>query len=78
MLLLDTTFDNTPDALAQRIAPLLGTSWAPILFYVGFLAVPISTTVGMSIAGAMAIHAASATGSPPMRSTSTHRSGAPV
>ncbi len=50
-----------PDAaeeLAAALVPLLGPTWAPLVFYVGFLAVPITTTVGMSIAGAMALHAA--------------------
>lgn len=44
--------------LAAALVPLLGQTWGPIVFYVGFLAVPITTTVGMSIAGAMALHAA--------------------
>jgi len=48
--------ESAPE-LSRALEPLLG-SWAPVLFYVGFLAVPISTTVGMSIAGAMGIHAA--------------------
>ena len=38
--------------------PLLGSTWSQILFYAGFLAVPITTTVGMSLAGAIAIHEA--------------------
>ncbi len=49
---------DTAQELAASLVPLLGPTWAPILFYVGFLAVPITTTVGMSIAGAMALHAA--------------------
>jgi len=49
---------ETAQELAAALEPLLGSTWAPILFYIGFLAVPISTTVGMSIAGAMAIHEA--------------------
>ena len=58
LLPLGIASDAAPNELAERLEPLLGTSWAPVLFYLGFLAVPISTTVGMSIAGAMAIHAA--------------------
>jgi Mn2+/Fe2+ NRAMP family transporter len=49
---------ETAPELARALEPLLGATWAPILFYVGFLAVPVTTTVGMSIAGAMAIHEA--------------------
>ena len=49
---------ETAPELARALEPLLGTTWAPVLFYLGFLAVPITTTVGMSIAGAMGIHAA--------------------
>ncbi|HXV62305.1 MAG TPA: divalent metal cation transporter [Vicinamibacteria bacterium] len=49
---------ETATELARALEPLLGARWAPVLFYLGFLAVPVSTTVGMSIAGAMAIHAA--------------------
>ena len=44
--------------LAAALMPLLGPDWSQILFYVGFLAVPVTTTVGMSLAGAMAIHEA--------------------
>lgn len=49
--------ESAPE-LARALEPLLGTTWAPVLFYLGFLAVPISTTVGMSIACAMGLHAA--------------------
>lgn len=49
---------ETAPQLSQALLPLLGETWSQILFYVGFLAVPITTTVGMSIAGAMAIHEA--------------------
>lgn len=49
---------ETAPELAAALAPLLGETWAPIVFYVGFLAVPVTTTVGMSIAAAMALHAA--------------------
>jgi len=48
---------ETAQQLAESLVPLLGPTWAPVLFYIGFLAVPITTTVGMSIAGAMALHA---------------------
>jgi len=44
--------------LAQALAPLLGARAAEALFFVGFLAVPITTTVGMSLAGAMGVHEA--------------------
>jgi len=49
---------ETAPELAQSLLPLLGHTWSQILFYIGFLAVPVTTTVGMSIAGAMAIHEA--------------------
>lgn len=49
---------ETAPELSQALLPLLGERWSQLLFYVGFLAVPLSTTVGMSIAGAMAIHEA--------------------
>ena len=49
---------DTAQQLAEALVPLLGPTWAPVLFYLGFLAVPITTTVGMSIAGAMALHEA--------------------
>jgi Mn2+/Fe2+ NRAMP family transporter len=38
--------------------PLLGPTWSQALFFVAFLAVPVTTTVGMSLAGAIAIHEA--------------------
>jgi len=44
--------------LARALAPLLGERGAQALFYLGFLAVPITTTVGMSLAGAIAMHEA--------------------
>lgn len=44
--------------LSAALQPLLGSKWSQILFYLGFLAVPISTTVGMSIACGLAIHEA--------------------
>jgi manganese transport protein len=49
---------ETAPELAQALTPLLGPTWSQVLFYVGFLAVPITTTVGMSLACAMAIHEA--------------------
>ena len=49
---------ETAPELARALMPLLGRSWSQILFYIGFLAVPITTTVGMSLACAMAIHEA--------------------
>jgi len=49
---------ETAPELASALAPLLGPTWSQILFYVAFLAVPVTTTVGMSIAGAIAIHEA--------------------
>lgn len=49
---------ETAPELAQALMPLLGPTWSQILFYVGFLAVPITTTVGMSLACAMLLHEA--------------------
>ncbi len=49
---------ETAPELAQALLPLLGPTWSQIMFYVGFLAVPITTTVGMSLACAMAVHEA--------------------
>lgn len=57
-LYVDGVLPESAPELAAALEPVLGSTWAPVLFYLGFLAVPISTTVGMSIAGAMAIHAA--------------------
>ena len=51
------TPESAPE-LAAALIPLLGPTWSQILFYVGVLAVPITTTVGMSLAGAMAVHEA--------------------
>jgi Mn2+/Fe2+ NRAMP family transporter len=48
---------NAP-ALAESLMPLLGPTWSQALFFVAFLAVPVTTTVGMSLAGAIAIHEA--------------------
>ncbi len=49
---------ETAPELSQALLPLLGSTGAQVLFYLGFLAVPITTTVGMSLAGAMAVHEA--------------------
>lgn len=49
---------ETAPELAQALMPLLGQTWSQVMFYIGFLAVPITTTVGMSLACAMAIHEA--------------------
>lgn len=49
---------ETAPELARALVPLLGPTWSEVLFYLGFLAVPLTTTVGMSLAGAMAIHEA--------------------
>jgi len=49
---------ETAPELAASLAPLLGPTWSAVLFYIAFLAVPISTTVGLGIAGAIAIHEA--------------------
>lgn len=51
-------YPETAPELAQALIPLLGPTWSQVLFYIGFLAVPITTTVGMSLACAMAIHEA--------------------
>lgn len=52
------TLPETATELAGALAPLLGPTWSQVLFYVAFLAVPVTTTVGMSLAGAIAIHEA--------------------
>jgi Mn2+/Fe2+ NRAMP family transporter len=49
---------ETAPELARALAPLLGPTWSQVLFYIAFLAVPVTTTVGMSIAGAISIHEA--------------------
>jgi manganese transport protein len=49
---------ETAPELAQALMPLLGQTWSQVMFYIGFLAIPITTTVGMSLACAMAIHEA--------------------
>jgi manganese transport protein len=49
---------ETAPELAEALAPALGHYWSQVLLYVGALAMPINTTVGMSIATAIAIHEA--------------------
>ncbi|MCA1560534.1 MAG: divalent metal cation transporter [Acidobacteria bacterium] len=49
--------ESAPE-LAAALAPALGAYWSQVFFYVGLLAAPITTTIGMSIAGAIAIHEA--------------------
>ncbi|MGH9348118.1 MAG: divalent metal cation transporter [Vicinamibacterales bacterium] len=44
--------------LARALVPLFGEFWAEVFFYLGTVALPISTTVGMSIATAIVIHEA--------------------
>ncbi|MFC1493210.1 NRAMP family divalent metal transporter [candidate division KSB1 bacterium] len=51
-------FPETAAELSQALMPILGQTWSQILFYVGFLAVPVTTTVGMSLAGVIALHEA--------------------
>ncbi|MCP4726681.1 MAG: divalent metal cation transporter, partial [bacterium] len=51
-------FPETAAELSQALMPILGQTWSQILFYLGFLAVPITTTVGMSLAGVIALHEA--------------------
>jgi Mn2+/Fe2+ NRAMP family transporter len=47
---------ETAQDLAQALAPALGGFWSQVFFYLGLLAVPITTIVGMSIAGTIALH----------------------
>ncbi|MBA2304939.1 MAG: divalent metal cation transporter [Acidobacteria bacterium] len=49
--------ESAPE-LASALAPALGAYWSQVFFYLGLLAAPITTMVGMSIAGAIAIHEA--------------------
>jgi len=51
-------YPETAPELAQALLPLLGPTWSQVMFYLGFLAVPVTTTVGMSLACAMAVHEA--------------------
>lgn len=44
--------------LSRALAPLLGETLAEIAFLIGFMAVPITTTVAMSIACAIGLHEA--------------------
>jgi Mn2+/Fe2+ NRAMP family transporter len=55
---LGGTHPETAVELAGALTPLLGKTWSQLVFYVAFLAVPVTTTVGMSLAGAIAIHEA--------------------
>jgi len=57
-LYLQGIHPETAPELAGALMPLLGQTWSQVLFYLGFLAVPVTTTVGMSLAGAMAVHEA--------------------
>ncbi|MEM9263073.1 MAG: divalent metal cation transporter [Pseudomonadota bacterium] len=47
---------ETAQQLASALVPLLGETGASYAFLIGFLAVPITTTVGMSIACAVGVH----------------------
>lgn len=49
---------QTAAELSSALVPLLGEQFAVFAFLVGFLAVPITTTVGMSIACAVGMHEA--------------------
>lgn len=46
---------ETAQDLALSLAPALGATLSQLVFYLGFLAVPLTTTVAMSLAGAMAV-----------------------
>lgn len=54
----DGGLPTTANDLSKALIPLLGAEVAEFAFLLGFLAVPITTTVGMSIACAVAIHEA--------------------
>ena len=47
---------TTAADLSRALIPLLGEQAAKLAFLIGFLAVPVSTTVGMSIACAVGLH----------------------
>lgn len=49
---------TTAVELSQALIPLLGETGAQVAFLIGFLAVPITTTVAMSIACAVGLHEA--------------------
>ncbi len=49
---------ETAGQLAAALEPLLGKNGAMLLFYIGFLAVPISSSVGLGILSGLAIHEA--------------------
>lgn len=46
---------ETAQDLALALAPAFGETLSQLVFYVGFLAVPLTTTIAMSLAGAMAV-----------------------
>ena len=52
------TLPQTAAELAAALEPLLGQNAAMLLFYIGFLAVPISSSVGLGILSALALHEA--------------------
>lgn len=47
---------RSAEELAQSLVPLLGESAAQYLFMIGFLVVPLTTTVGLCIASAIGVH----------------------
>ncbi len=49
---------TTATELSRALIPLLGETGAKLAFLIGFLAVPVTTTVGMSIACAVGLHEA--------------------
>ena len=49
---------GTAADLSRALVPLLGEQGARLAFLLGFLAVPVTTTVGMSIACAVGLHEA--------------------
>ncbi len=46
---------ETAQDLALALAPALGETASQLVFYLGFLAVPLTTTIAMSLAGALAV-----------------------
>ncbi|MEM6414430.1 MAG: divalent metal cation transporter [Pseudomonadota bacterium] len=51
-----TNIPTSAPQLSAALVPLLGEKGAAFAFQIGFLAVPITTTVGMSIACAVGVH----------------------
>ena len=49
------TVAETAQDLARALAPAFGETLSQLVFYIGFLAVPLTTTIAMSLAGAMAL-----------------------